>query len=197
MSGRAIISFDLDGVLAEPPFGWNPAINRNVSLQPQGTDRPPDQLSPPQTDTLTDHLLRATWYRLRYVLRPPREGALECVRAAAAQHDVIVLTGRHERGRRSTSSWLQRHGFAPHLSDLIMNGSPLSSARYKESTLRYLDAPIALHADDDAATVALLARNGIPAALLEWPRNRDLDYPDGVARFADMRELLAAMRELS
>ena len=28
-------SFDLDGVLAEPPFGWNPAINRDVSMEPR------------------------------------------------------------------------------------------------------------------------------------------------------------------
>ena len=188
-------SFDLDGVLAEPPFGWNPAINRDVSLQPDDRSQPPTAHRPSSLDRLLTATLTTTWYRFRYILRPPRPGALEAVQVAAADGRVIVLTGRHERGRTQTESWLEQHGFAAHLDEVVMNGSILKSARYKEAYLRERRA--ALHIDDDAATAALLARNGIPAALVSWPRNRDLDYPAGVTRCDDLVEVRALIEELS
>lgn len=173
-------SFDLDGVLAEPPFGWNPAINRDLSLEPDiNTALPPTQ--PPRT---LDRFLTATWYQVRYLLRPPRHGALEAVHSAKRSGSVIVLTGRHERGRAQTETWLNRHGFASWVDALVMNASDLKSARYKEAYLR--DKHATLHIDDDAATAALLARNGIEIGLVNWPRNRNLAYPEGVTHCADM-----------
>ena len=185
---QPLISFDLDGVLANPPLGWNPAINRDVSLQPNAQSPP---ACTPLPDDRLGTLLTHTWYRLRYVLRPPRPGALHAVRAAARGHEVIVLTGRHERGRRQTQAWLDQHGFSPFLSDLVMNIGRLGSARYKEAVLS--DRAVMLHADDDAATAALLARNGITVALLDWPRNRGLEYPAGVTRYRHMEELAAEL----
>ena len=176
-------SFDLDGVLAEPPFGWNPAINRNVSLEPAVESALRARGEP----TMVDRLLSETWYRARYLLRPPRPGAIEAARSAARRGSVIVLTGRHERGRRQTQAWLARHGFGDLIDDLIMNASPLKTARYKEAYLRRHHPT--LHIDDDAATVALLARNGIRSALVEWPRNRNLSYPESVVRCADLRQV--------
>ena len=179
----AIVSFDLDGVLADPPFGWNPAINRDVSLQPSAVA---GSLQGTESRDWMGRILTLTWYRFRYVLRPPRSGALEAVRIAAQEHRVIVLTGRHEWGRGQTQGWLDQHGFGQFVDQLIMNGSDCSSARYKEAALR--DQRVVVHADDDAATAALLARNGIRVALLDWPRNRGLEFPPGVNRHVDMHE---------
>lgn len=184
-------SFDLDGVLAEPPFGWNPAINRDNSMEPAEVAA----LAASPVSTAFDRVLTATWYRARYVLRPPRIGALEAVRTAAGLGSVIVLTGRHERGRRQTQQWLERHGFSELVDELVMNATSLKTARYKESYLRQTD--VRLHIDDDAATVALLARSGIQTALVEWPRNRDLNYPGTVIRCADMTEVAAIIEEIS
>lgn len=184
-------SFDLDGVLAEPPFGWNPAINRDVGLTPD----PDAHLPAVDARQLADRLLAATWYRFRYVLRPPRPGALEAVRLASSHGPVIVLTGRHERGRRQTEAWLADHGFAVCVDELVMNATPLKSARYKEAYL--LGRKATLHTDDDAATVALLARCGIPAALVAWPRNRDLEYPPGVTRCEDMSDVYSLIERIA
>jgi len=144
---------------------------------------------------LVDRLLTETWYRVRYVFRPPRPDALDAVQCASERGRVIVLTGRHERGRRHTEGWLTRHGFAELVDALIMNASTLGSARYKEAYLRGSGAT--LHVDDDAATVALLARNGVKSGLVEWPRNRNLSYPPGVTRCVDLREVRDLIRELS
>ena len=181
-------SFDLDGVLAEPPLGWNPAINRDVSLAPSVDP----ELRKRPTMGVMDRILTATWYRGRYVLRPPRPGALEAVRAASERGRVVVLTGRHERGRRRTLAWLRAHGFSDLIDELVMNASALKSARYKEAWLRTVESDVALHIDDDAATVALLAMSGIRTALVSWPRNQGLAYPEGVTRCDD----LAAVRSL-
>ena len=184
-------SFDLDGVLAEPPFGWNPAINRDVTLQP----RVDTEMPPLRPRTTLDRVLTATWYQLRYVLRPPRPGARAALEEAATSGRVIVLTGRHERGRRQTEDWLDRHELANLIDKLVMNDSDLSSPRYKEAYLR--DYWPDLHIDDDAATCALLARAGIPATLVSWPRNRGLDYPPNVTRCEDMIEVAALIKELA
>ena len=188
---RPIYSFDLDGVLASPPFNWNPAINRDTSLQPRPEGPPPAPR--PLAPGPLDQALTRSWYELRYIGRTLRPGALDAVRAAAELGEVIVLTGRHERGRRRTREWLERAGIWPLLSELVMNASPFGSARYKEAEARRRG--IAWHADDDAATCALLARCGVEVALLDWPRNRGLAYPDGVARLPDMRAVAAALRE--
>ena len=184
-----IISFDLDGVLASPPFGWNPTLDRDVSLQPI------DAVEAPRSRRAGafDAILSRTWYALRYAGRGVRPGALGAVQAAAQRHAVIVLTGRSERGRRQTQAWLDANGFSPHIEELVMNDGARPSARHKEHVLaaRFAARQIALHADDDAATAALLARCGIPVALLDWPRNRGLAFPDGVARYGDMAGVVA------
>ena len=108
---------------------------------------------------------------------------------------MIVLTGRSVRGRRQTQAWLEREGFASHLDRLIVNASTLNAVRHKEQSLAALD--VALHIDDDAATAALLARRGIPVALLDWPRNRNLAFPAGVTRYTDMHELAAAIAAIN
>lgn len=186
--GRAVYSFDLDGVLAAPPFGWNPAINRDTGLQPSAASAE----ARPRRETAFDRVLGATWYSLRYVVRPVRPGAVDAVAAAAALGEAIVLTGRSERGRRQTRRWLEEAGIWPHLSELVMNATALPSARHKEREAARRG--IAWHADDDAATAALLARCGTESALLDWPRNRGLDFPEGVARYPDMQAVAAALR---
>ena len=193
MSGaRRIISFDLDGVLAAPPFGWNPTLDRNISLQPISEPTP---TSSAHRRGALDPILSRTWYALRYAGRRVRPGALDAVRAAAEHHDVIVLTGRSERGRCQTQAWLNAHGFAPFVNALVMNDGSRPSARHKERQLAARD--VALHADDDAATCALLARCGVPVALLDWPRNRSLDFPEGVRRYPNMRALAAELATLN
>ena len=193
MSGaRRIISFDLDGVLAAPPFGWNPTLDRNISLQPISEPAP---TSSARRHGALDPILTRTWYALRYAGRRVRPGALDAVRAAAEHHEVIVLTGRSERGRRQTQAWLDANGFGEQIDALVMNDGSNPSARHKERQLAARD--VALHADDDAATCALLARCGVPVALLDWPRNRGLDFPEGVRRYSDMRALAAELAALN
>ena len=193
MSGaRRIISFDLDGVLAAPPLGWNPTLDRNISLQPISEPAPPPIT---RRHGVLDPILTRTWYALRYAGRAVRPGALDAVRAAAEHHEVIVLTGRSERGRRQTQAWLDANGFGEQIDELVMNDGSRPSARHKEHQLAARD--VALHADDDAATCALLARCGVPVALLDWPRNRGLAFPEGVTRYPDMRALAAELAALN
>jgi len=186
---RPLLSFDLDGVLARPPFGRNVTIKRDLTLEPADRGATHHQST---ALSIVDRLLAETYYRLRYSLRPPMPGAAEAVAVAAERYRVIVLTARNWRGRGSTLAWLERHGMLQHLEEVVLNDSGLPSAKFK----RWLAEArgIVRHIDDDAATAALLARGGVQVDLIDWPRNRGLDYPPGVTRRLDSRELIAALR---
>jgi hypothetical protein len=186
---RPLLSFDLDGVLARPPFGRNVTIKRDLSVEPADPRTAPEARAPLSA---VDRLLAATYYRLRYSLRPPMPGAADAVAVAAQRYRVIVLTARNWRGREPTLVWLERHGISPHLEDVVLNDSGLSSAKFKRWVAE--QRGIVRHVDDDAATAALLARGGVEVDLIDWPGNRGLDYPPGVTRRLDSRALIAALR---
>lgn len=182
-----LLSFDLDGVLARPPFGRNLTINRNLHLEPA----PSGGLARAGSARPWDSLLAATYYRLRYSLRPALPLAAEVVAAATREHRVIVLTARNARGRRSTESWLERQGIASHLHDLVMNDSGLAPPQFKRAVVEALG--VVRHVEDDAATAALLARHGVAVDLIDWPRNRGLSYPAGVTRRLGLQELIDSL----
>ena len=71
------------------------------------------------------------------------------------------------------------------MNDSGRSGPRLSSPRFKEAVCAELG--IVRHIEDDPATAALLARSGVAVDLIEWPRSRGLDLPDGVTRAAGPR----------
>ncbi|HJN92916.1 MAG TPA: hypothetical protein QGF05_09370 [Dehalococcoidia bacterium] len=187
---RPLLSFDLDGVLARPPFGRNVTIKRNLSLEPAGAEAAHRDAG--ASPSVVDRLLAGTYYRLRYAFRPPMPGAAEAVAAAAERYRVIVLTARNWRGRGPTLAWLERQGILAHLDQVLLNDTGLPSAQFKRCVAE--ECGIARHIDDDAATAALLARGGVEVDLIDWPGNRGLDYPPGVTRRLGPQQLLEALR---
>ncbi|MEE9278082.1 MAG: hypothetical protein V3V06_06685 [Dehalococcoidia bacterium] len=185
---RPRLSFDLDGVLARPLLGWNPTIDRDLQLQPLADAAPPRAGSSP---TPLDRALIQSYYRLRYIGRPPRPAARAAVEAAARRFSVLVLSARNWRGRAATEGWLHRHGILSLLDAVVLNDTGLPAAQFKRQTVERLG--IVRHVDDDAATAALLARGGVVVDLIDWPRNRGLTVPPGVTRRADLRALIAAL----
>ncbi|MXY79648.1 MAG: hypothetical protein F4Y94_08190 [Chloroflexi bacterium] len=195
MGAPLLLGIDIDGVLARPPFGLSVAMNSDVTLAPA---QPMPRAGPVRSPRLRDHLLRASYYRLRYIGRRPLPGARDLLEAAAASgYAPIALTGRDWRGRESTEHWLRRNGLLSLLQEVRMNdsgrsGPRLSSPRFKEAVCAELG--IVRHIEDDPATAALLAPSGVAVDLIEWPRSRGLDLPDGVTRRRDLAELAAALR---
>lgn len=186
---RPLIAFDLDGVLARPPLGRNVTIKRNLALQPVAPDRVDIAAARNgRTASVVDRLLAETYYRARYLQRAVMPQAAEAVAAAAEHYRVVVLTARNWRGRASTEAWLAHHGVLSFLDGVLMNSSGLPSAQFKRAALEQCGA--VRHVDDDAATAALVARAGIAVDLIDWPRNRNLPYPDGVTRRAGLRALI-------
>ena len=190
-SQRRVISFDLDGVLAAPPFNWNPTINRDLTLTP--IEQPPDRRPESCARPIACSPAAGTGSAMSRATRAP--GALDAVRAAARNHSVIVLTGRSVRGRGQTQAWLEREGFASHLDRLIVNASTLNSVRHKEQSLAALD--VALHIDDDAATAALLAAAALPLRCSTGPETAIWPSPPAWTRYTDMHELAAAIAAMN
>jgi hypothetical protein len=116
---------------------------------------------------------------------PPLPEGVELVRALAADHDVLWLTGRPERNRRLTTAWLAAQGL-PTEPLLMRPDRDFRPARLtKRDELRRLraDRRIAVVVDDDPDVVDLLAADGFPTRLADWlphtSRLHDAQESDG------------------
>lgn len=108
---------------------------------------------------------------------PPLETGVELVKELAAEHDVVWLTGRPERNRRLTSTWLAAQGL-PDAPLLMRPDRDFRPARVmKRDELRRLgrDRTVAIVVDDDPEVVDLLTADGFPVRLADWlPHSRTL-----------------------
>jgi FMN phosphatase YigB (HAD superfamily) len=89
---------------------------------------------------------------------------------AAAEHDLVWLTGRPEWLRAVTVDWLERHGLPP--GPLLMRGNQdyRPAREYKVTELRKVAAEhdIVVFVDDDPDVVQAAAKAGFTASLATW-----------------------------
>ena len=108
---------------------------------------------------------------------PPLLEGVALVKELAADHDVVWLTGRPERTRRATRTWLAAQGL-PTESLIMRPNRDFRPARVtKRDELRKLraDREIAVVVDDDPQVLELLAADGFPTRHADWqPRTAPL-----------------------
>ncbi len=94
---------------------------------------------------------------------------LRRVHAAAAEHEIVWLTGRPESLREVTRQWLDGHGLPG--AELIMRGRrdfrPAPVLKLAELN-RLRPRHVELFVDDDEKVIAAAAGAGIPAILADW-----------------------------
>jgi phosphoglycolate phosphatase-like HAD superfamily hydrolase len=90
--------------------------------------------------------------------------------AAQTGHDVVYLTGRPERNRALTRTWLRAHGLPTGPLHMRPDDDHRPARWVKRNTLRRLarSRVIASVLDDDPAVVALLEADGWPVELATW-----------------------------
>ena len=108
---------------------------------------------------------------------PPLAEGLAVVATLAADHDIVFLTGRPERYRRVTESWLAQHGL-DHDRLLMRSNADRRPARLtKADELRQIaaDRTVAVVVDDDLDVCAALETAGWPVLRADWvPRPESL-----------------------
>jgi hypothetical protein len=160
MKPRPLVTFDLDGVLARPPFGLNPGGLRAGSAA---------RVTPGRRSVF--------WYLepWRYAARRPMEGVAEGLRLLDDdQVQWAVLSARSEASRGLTQAWLARH-FSVQPQVYLRPSWRETPAAFKARMVQALGA--SAHFEDDANTAEWLAEL-IPAVfLVDWPRNRWLRTP--------------------
>jgi hypothetical protein len=101
---------------------------------------------------------------------PALEPGVALVGELAADHDVVWLTGRPERTRRATVTWLAAQGLPA--GTLLMRGDrDFRPARVtKRDELRRLrrTRDVRIVVDDDPEVVAILLADGFPVRLADW-----------------------------
>jgi phosphoglycolate phosphatase-like HAD superfamily hydrolase len=123
-------------------------------------------------------------HRLHYLERRPKDWAgffaaaaadtsltegLDRVRAAAAEHEIVWLTGRPQSLREVTRRWLSERDLPG--TELIMRGHrdfrPAPELKLAELN-RLRDRQVELFVDDDAKVIAAAAGAGFPTVLADW-----------------------------
>ena len=101
---------------------------------------------------------------------PPLEEGVALVKELAADHDVVWLTGRPERTRRVTRTWLAAQGLPTEPLMMRPNRDFRPARVTKRDELRRLrsDRQVAIVVDDDPQVVELLAADGFPTRLADW-----------------------------
>ena len=108
---------------------------------------------------------------------PPLAEGVELVRALAAEHDVLWLTGRPERTRAATERWLAAQDLptGPLRMRRERDFRPARVAKREELRRLRRDREVALVVDDDPAVIDLLRADGFPVHLADWlPHRRTL-----------------------
>lgn len=101
---------------------------------------------------------------------PPLDVGLALVAELVREHEIVYLTGRPERTREATASWLSDHGFPKGRLVMRREGDRRPARLAKPALLRELqsDAPIAVVVDDDPAVCAALRSAGWPVLEADW-----------------------------
>lgn len=88
----------------------------------------------------------------------------------AGDHEVVYLTGRPERTRSDTESWLERHRLPRGKLIMRRDGDRRPARQAKSALLRTLAAgrTVSVVVDDDPEVCAGLTRQGWPVLVADW-----------------------------
>ena len=92
---------------------------------------------------------------------------LDLVARLAVDHDIVLLSGRPERTRSATETWLRTHGIRYARLVLRPDVDRRPARRFKGQALRRLGTPeeVAVVVDDDPTVVEEITRIGYRAML--------------------------------
>lgn len=108
---------------------------------------------------------------------PPLPDGVALVLELAADHDILWLTGRPEKNRRLTSTWLAAQGLP--VEPLLMRPDrdfrPARLTKREELRTLRKGHEVAIVVDDDPDVIDMLAADGFPTRLADWlPHARTL-----------------------
>ncbi|HEY3737009.1 MAG TPA: hypothetical protein VGL26_06160 [Jatrophihabitans sp.] len=102
------------------------------------------------------------------------EGAIR-VLAAAAEFDIVWLTGRPEWLRGVTEDWLTKHDLPCEELHMRPQRDRRPAARYKLAALQQLrPRGVELFVDDDPEVIDVALADDFPAVLAEWVPREDV-----------------------
>lgn len=182
---RPPIAFDLDGVLARPPLGFNVAISRRLHTKPLPSDFVKHDSDSARSQSLLKLGFESLKYRGRQALPDAAAGLKEVVR----YRRPVIVTARSWIGKALIDSWLTRHGMREYIDDIVPNNTNLSPSMHKLRVAR--ERGFREHVDDDGAVAFYLAHHDDldRIYLRNWWLNQGIAYPDKVLRISTISDI--------
>lgn len=106
---------------------------------------------------------------------PPLAAGIERVQQLAQEHDVVFVTGRPERCRQATESWLRDHGIGDRPVIMRRNNDRRPARQTKLFEVRSIAAraAVAVVVDDDPDVCAAMTAAGFEVEQANWMTRPD------------------------
>ncbi len=130
------------------------------------------------TDTLFDQIGAEFFNSPELVIKSrPFPGALDAIRLLDEKgFEVHIASGRHGILHQTTTQWLEKHGFLPHVSSVHHRPPEKSVQDFKIGVAKKVDAVVAF--DDIRSVAEALSSNGITVHLIRRPWNKEVEKSD-------------------
>ena len=182
---RPQIAFDLDGVLARPPLGFNVAISRHLHTRPL----PSDFVKHDSDAARSQSILKLGFESLKYRGRQALPDAVEGLKAVSQYRRPVIVTARSWIGKQIIDAWLTRHGMREYIDDIVPNNTNLSPSMHKLRVAR--ERGFREHVDDDGAVAFYLAHHDDLDViyLRTWWLNQGIVFPEKVLRIRTISDI--------
>lgn len=167
------ISFDMDGILAKPPFGISPRIGgkiHHVNIQKNiGFYK--------KYGIIAAHQFRS----------PVKDAQSVVADLADEKFTLYVNTGRPYFLKALTKKWLITYNFSSYFHDLCIMPEVTLPWEWKEKIIK--EKNILAHIDDDPITVNYLAQNTLAQIyFLVWPETKNVAIDTRVQKINNLIE---------
>jgi len=179
------IGLDFDGVICNPPLGFNIGISAGewpADIAERGVK---------ERRGLALKLENAM-APIRYFGRKPLPNVADHLRRLGEVRRIAIITGRPVSLQGMVEAWLMRYGLLELITEVHTNSTGYRTPHFKATKAAELGAREFV--EDDGRTVRYLAGMGLNVYMVDWPRNRS-HYAENVTVVESLGDVATALAE--
>lgn len=186
-----IIGIDIDGVLADAGAGLVDFHNENYGTNLTFEDMKDYDLTKVWGGTQEEAIEKVNeFYKSEHFKRlKPIEGAKEAVQNLSKNHDLVVITSRHEGISKLTKEWLSEH--FPQITEIRLTNEWKNFGKSSEKSKMCQQLLVEVMIEDSLDYAKSCAFCGVKTFLIDCPWNQTEEkLPERVIRVDSWKEIL-------